>query len=473
MRAVALLLFYFFTAFVVWNISACDKMDDIQKQYADEEEHIYLGKVDSTEVIPGYGRVKLRWEISADPRVDRVKIYWNNHQDSTSKDFSRSISGNIKDSLIIGNLSEGNYTFELRTENDLGNTSLYSIVSGSVWGPNRADQLGSRKITSFGLDDQQSAYTLRLSPVEIVNPNDRLVFSEIVYQTTGGGEMVIKVPSDTSDFTLENFENGTEFSLRDVFVSTNVFDTIYNNFRTYTAPAVVTQTASGLGIMADPTSDFFAFNDSLVWEWTQGSEVIGYSLDGSGMVQKENVLDSGEFPRDSFDILFNYGKDRFITISPTGNVSMHILDNDTIAPVLNPDGAAVFGSGFTSFSQYIPSSGYFYTVTEGSGDLKTWLALDNATWGSPNGTTVGNQFDRYKTLTVHNSSLWGIDHDGFLWRISLKIGGIPDTFHAVGSGWGQFDRLISVGTVMLALDQSGEFYFFPVMPEVSEYWSLN
>src|SRR5690606_33815866 len=132
-----------------------------------------------------------------DPRVDRAKIYWNYHEDSTSKDFSRSSSGNIKDSRIIGNLSEGNHTFELRTENDLGNTSLYSIVSGSVWGPNRVDQLGWRKITSAGLDDQQSAYTLGLSPVEIVNRNDGLVFSEIVCQTAGGGEMVIEVPSDT------------------------------------------------------------------------------------------------------------------------------------------------------------------------------------------------------------------------------------------------------------------------------------
>src|SRR5690606_17641413 len=134
MRAVALLLFQFFIAFMVLNLSSCDKMDDIQKQFTDEEEHIYLGKVDSVEVIPGFGRAMLQWELSADPRVDRVKIYWNNHQDSISKNFSRGVSGNIKDSLIIENLTEGTYTFELRTENDLGNTSLNTIVSGSVWG---------------------------------------------------------------------------------------------------------------------------------------------------------------------------------------------------------------------------------------------------------------------------------------------------------------------------------------------------
>lgn len=472
MRAGALLLFLFFIAFIVLNLSSCDKMDDIQKQYADEAEDIYLGKVDSAEVIPGFGRVMLAWELSADPRVDRVKIYWNNHQDSTSKEFDRPGSGNIKDSLIIENLPEGNYTFELRTENDLGNTSLFSIVSGSVWGPNRGDQLGSRDIISFGFDNDKSTYTIHLTPIAIVNPDDSLVFTEITYMSSDGGK-TIRVPSDSLDTILKNFEVGSEFSVRDAFVSVNVFDTIYNNYRSFVAPSVVDKMALSLGLTGNTSSDYFAFNDSLLWEWNQGSEVISYSLDGSGMINQETVLGAGEFPRDSFDVLFNYGDDRFITIYPNGDVSMHILDNDTIAKVLTPDGAYVMGTGFTSFSEYIPALGYFYTVTEGSGDLKMWYALDDATWGSPNGITVGSDFERFKGLTVHNSDLWGIDQDGFLWRIKLKIDGTPDTFHSVGSGWGHFDNLISIGSVLLAMDQSGEFYIFQDMPEVSEYWVLN
>src|SRR5690242_19096634 len=74
-------------------LSSCQKMDHIQKKYAEKAETIYLGKIDSIQSYPGFGRVKLTWYMNADPRIDQTIIYWNRRQDSLVKNFNRTTPG--------------------------------------------------------------------------------------------------------------------------------------------------------------------------------------------------------------------------------------------------------------------------------------------------------------------------------------------------------------------------------------------
>lgn len=471
MKSYTSYLFYAFLLIVSFNFTSCDEMDDIQKQYADEEEIIYLGKVDSVEVIPGFGRAKLTWELSADPRIERVRVYWGNNQESIVKEFNRELSGVVKDSLIIENLPEGNYTFELRSESDQYNPSLPTFASGSVWGPNRGDDLGKRSISSFDLDHSNSTYTLKFTPVQKVSAEDSMVFSELTYMNTAGSETTIRVNPDSLEVILEEFATGGEFSMRDAFVSATVIDTVYNNYRVYVSPEVVNDGGIQQEISVQESSDCFALMDSAFIEWTPNGELVNYGWDGSSVSPGQQVIVS-EVSRDSFRTLFYYGNDKFIAISQDGEVVMHELINDTMSIVLTPAGAEAMGVGF-NFEQFVPGTGFFYSVTSGSGELKTWFALDNATWGSPNGSTVAANFDRFQAMSPFNSNLLAIDEEGFLWSITVKANGEPSVYRKIGSGWDRFDQLVGIGSSVLAIDQEGSVYSFDLSNIEETFWVVD
>lgn len=468
MKSYTSLLFYLSLIFMSMNLSSCDEMDDIQKKYADEEEIIYLGKIDSVKVISGFGRVKLTWQVSADPRIERIRINWKNNAESVVKDFNRSVSGVVKDSIIIEDLSEGNYTFELISESDQYTASLPTLASGSVWGSNRGDDLGSRSINSFDLDHINSTYTLKLSPVQKINAEDSMVYSEITYMNTSGSTSIAKVLPDTTKVILEDFAPGNEFTLRDAFVSSTVIDTVFNNYRTFDSPSVITESGVNLGEKGDLSSDYFAISDSVIYEWNQESNLISYSVFPNS-IEENDAIEYSDFPRDSFNVIFYNGGGQIIAVSHAGEVLMHKLVNDTITQVLTPGGEEVLGSGFTNFNHFIRGNGFFYTVTNESGELKTWYALDDATWGSPNGATVATGFEKYELLTWFNSNLLAIDQEGYLWRITLKANGEPNIYRKIGSGWDRFTSIMGMGTRLLCLNHTGDFYLFDDINTENEF----
>ena len=82
-------------------VTSCDSMNDIQSKFADQDEQVYLGKVDSIRAFPGFGRAKITWYIGADPKIEQTVIYWNMRSDSIIKDFVRTGSGLQRDSIIV------------------------------------------------------------------------------------------------------------------------------------------------------------------------------------------------------------------------------------------------------------------------------------------------------------------------------------------------------------------------------------
>ena len=62
---------------VSWIFTSCDGMNEIQEEFSERESRVYLGKVDSIKSFPGFGRAKITWYISSDPKIDKTVIYWN------------------------------------------------------------------------------------------------------------------------------------------------------------------------------------------------------------------------------------------------------------------------------------------------------------------------------------------------------------------------------------------------------------
>lgn len=57
-------------------------MNAIHDEYLKRGETIYIGAVDSLKSNPGNNRVRLKWQMNADPRIKDLIICWNNKKDS-------------------------------------------------------------------------------------------------------------------------------------------------------------------------------------------------------------------------------------------------------------------------------------------------------------------------------------------------------------------------------------------------------
>ena len=149
-------------AWVALTVS-CDKMNDIHQKYFDEGERVHLAKPDSAIVFPGAGRVKLSWFINADPKVETTVIFWNLRQDSIEKTFTRINDEIQQDSVIVNDLPEDSYVFELVNKNSRGERSLTTIVEGRSYGEKYINSLMNRSIVSTDIDDEESSLTIEWS----------------------------------------------------------------------------------------------------------------------------------------------------------------------------------------------------------------------------------------------------------------------------------------------------------------------
>lgn len=195
------ILFVLLSLFSLWFIQ-CDDMDDLYQQYVDEGEKIYLGKTDSLIAMSGLGRIQLKWFVNADPKIEETVIYWNMRQDSVVKPFQRIGTGIQPDSLVIENLPEGVYTFELFNRNKEGDRSLISSVQGEVYGDTYLATLKNRsvvsmKVVAYDKDKQASDIELVWGPALSGS-----IGSKIFYTKKSSGEAVEVIASSTEESTI-------------------------------------------------------------------------------------------------------------------------------------------------------------------------------------------------------------------------------------------------------------------------------
>lgn len=459
-------------ASVALLFSSCDKMNDIQAEWAGKEEQVYLGKVDSLKFYPGFGRAKITWYIGADPKVDRTIIYWNMRRDSLVKEFVRTGSGLQRDSVILENLPEGSTLFEFRNANSEGETSLYSNLTVTVWGDDFANGLRARKVDAFTLNPDESIFELGLTPVTV---GDSVAYAEVVYTNASGQVKTVRADRETNTLQLTNFPAGGEFNLRTVFFPPQGIDTVYNEFETFRAPTVVTATGSKSALAGNLSSKYFEFNGGeSLYEWTSDSKLIAYPLNGDGSVSV-NGTQVATVPRDTYRDLFFYNADRFVAVT-TGN-ALQMVTLQTGAPVIvkTPANADNFGSGF-SMPLFMPSpSGvFFYSLTE-AGALQAWYARNDASFNTPNNVTVGTGYNVYKNkLALFNAtSLLAVDADGNLWSQPVTVSGRLGSRSRIGSGWNRFEKIIGVGTTLLCMEANGDFYIFDNFNTTDNFWIVD
>jgi hypothetical protein len=225
-----LIFLFFISGAIGW--SSCSKMDDY-KNLIEDGEITYPGKVDSVIFHPGKNRAELLLVLGSDPSVTKVKAYWGNKSDSAEIAVTRSAEIDTV-SIIINDLQEGNYNFELYTLDNKGNISVVANASGTVYGEVYENSLLDRPV--------QSAACGTINWGEAAS---EMLGVEVLYEDTAGASRKIVVPNDESVTLLEDLGEAAAFEYRTMYLPDPLtIDTFYTSAQSVSFVSTILTTGS-------------------------------------------------------------------------------------------------------------------------------------------------------------------------------------------------------------------------------------
>jgi hypothetical protein len=220
------------------GILSCRKQDDYKKFLAGGE-ILYTGKADSVQVHPGRNRVELYWLLISDPTIVSSKVYWNNHNDSTEMTIRRT-AGIDTIRLLINNLEERTYDFEIVNYDKLGHASMKAQVVGTVYGPLYQSALLNRGISAAEWENQEA----RIAWSD-VDSSTGVTGMQLRYTDAGNRlhDTLIPALTDGQVTVWGNYPSGTALQYRTLYrPDTLAIDTFYTDWETKTLKEDVTLT---------------------------------------------------------------------------------------------------------------------------------------------------------------------------------------------------------------------------------------
>ncbi len=219
-------------------ITSCSKWDEY-KQYTDNGETLYPGKLDSAKVFPGRLRVKLTGLLPADPKIAKGKIKWNDGKDSVVFDISKSSKIDTFSKTIT--VTEGVQNFKIQTFDAAGNTSITTIASGIAYGPKYESGLVNRPVNNAEILSNGSAELTWGA----FDTSTGAKGAWVKYTKNNNAVDSVFVPISQAVTTLSNFKSGTSVTVRTLYRPTA---TAIDDF--YAA-------AQNVAVMYDVTASYF------------------------------------------------------------------------------------------------------------------------------------------------------------------------------------------------------------------------
>ena len=215
---------------------ACSKMDDTYDDFIKDGEIVYIARVDSATSYPGNNRMDLSMLLTADPRISKVKVYWDaaGQNDSTEKAVQRS-AGVDTVRFSFNKLPEGTYTFYIYSYDNAGHRSVKTDVIGTVYGEKYIAQLVNRTIKSSTYDDIAKTATIKW-----FGAGADIIGEEIIYTDVQGLERKQYYKHESladSVCILPDYLKGNSFQFRTLYKpAPNAIDTFYSNYENRLVP---------------------------------------------------------------------------------------------------------------------------------------------------------------------------------------------------------------------------------------------
>ncbi len=141
-------IIYLLSLIFAFSVIGCGDMSETYSEFVKDGETIYIGKPDSIKVRSGKERVEISWLLLSDPKISKYKISWNNGENFLESDLVRSDRVDTV-RVIIENLPEYIYDFDIVHYDDQGNSSVKSTAIGRTYGALYQSTLINRSIRSM------------------------------------------------------------------------------------------------------------------------------------------------------------------------------------------------------------------------------------------------------------------------------------------------------------------------------------
>lgn len=196
--------------FTLLSIIGCKKMDSTYSEFLEGGEKIYTSKADSLLVRPGNERVMLSWLLISDPKVNRYKIFWNSRKDSLEGTLKKTAE---VDSIhvLIPNLKEGVYNFEVFQYDNLGNSSVKVEAIGKSYGKQYLNSLLNRAFNTI----QRNGSNLE---IEWMPSEESVKEIQLEYTDNKGVKKNEIIPAAEVLTVLENFPYGGTFNYKTIYL---------------------------------------------------------------------------------------------------------------------------------------------------------------------------------------------------------------------------------------------------------------
>ncbi|UMB60288.1 discoidin domain-containing protein [Lutibacter sp. A80] len=367
---------------------SCTDTFEVHEKYLQDGEIIYTSKVDSLETLSGNERLKIIGYITNGFSVNEIVVYWNDGEDSQTFPYSKSESSETDFvELIVENLEEQSYQFDVYSKDSEGNKSIKITTFGTVYGEFFRENLEARAVNSVQLDVEGNAI-FDFKPSTVLTRG-----TEIEYTNANGETNVKTLSADESELTLEFLDITKPINYRTFYVPTQAdengnetsIDEFPSDWSTYVVPAIF-----------DPIFDTFTFESivgGVVASW-ENSENITMNFTFQKMVDDVSVASSvtSSSLTDSFTIDGMKGSTQDIEITltdPYGNSKSKYF-TVTPTPSLGKGNWEIVDFSTEEAGGEGPVNGYATAAIDG--DLNTF-------WHS-NWSSTGSSYPHYFTIDM-------------------------------------------------------------------------
>lgn len=201
---------------------------DVHEKFIRGGEIIYSPKTDSIAFIAGKDRILFRFWLYNSPNVKSVNLYWDNNMDSLIVPVTPTTGLDSAD-IILPDMAEKSYTFNVRTVDKYGHTSLATIDFGTSYGTFFQSSLMHRRIRDVSITDKGGKITW-------FSATENLVGTKIHYVTNNETKAVVWMPANENVVLCPDAKTNSIFEYRSFFIpeeeSIDTFSINWTQFET-------------------------------------------------------------------------------------------------------------------------------------------------------------------------------------------------------------------------------------------------
>lgn len=221
---------------------SCTGMDEGYKEFIKNGEISYTGKIDSLHIYGGKNRLNVKGLIISDPKVTEVRIFWNTGKDSTVVPIVRTSGVDTLD-VIIDDLEENIYNFEIRTYDKLGNKSVPVNKIGNTYGERYQATLTAAIMNRKVIVGINTGTNLDLTMETLNDYTKNSAYTILSYTAIDNSVKQLKVLPTEQNLIITDYKTGTDVAYKTAYLpEKNAIDEFFTPERLFSTQTDVTTT---------------------------------------------------------------------------------------------------------------------------------------------------------------------------------------------------------------------------------------